>query len=718
MSNMPYPLNNFHVKESERRRPPRFPMQFNVPGTLVFVGNTALLALLSILIIGLGALLTTSGKISVSSEKRVSSTNVVQEALLSASDFGVFVHDSISSVITAPLNLRANVLSVGEAIPELSESVARSFYRFVSGLLDGSAPSARVTGNGDAEQVAGFKEAPIATSTDATEPIPALQQVTDTAASPERVVERFIERAPVISVSGISESELSARLQQMDNKYASKLAEITASGNQRIQETYHVISQTNKIDNLEGVTISGSTITNTTISGASTFSGTTGTFSGSLTVGGALVVTGSDISSVASDITFDTSTLVVDATNNRVGIGTTSPYAKLSVAGEVVGANFTATSTATSTFAGVLLASRIPQVAHSFSAWAVNAADAYPLTASLIVNPASASADTNLLALSIAGSAKFLVDAEGDVFANSVTAVGGTTLSTTTASTFSVENNTTLGDATTTDKTYFNSRIGTSLVPTVNNLLDLGDGANGLSWRTGFFATSVGIGTSSPFTTLSVAGIGSFDDYARASYFSATSTTATSTFAGGATFATGGGNVGVGTTSPWATLAVELGTAPGFVVGNEGSTTPAFYIAGVNGDGGVGVNTTGGAGRRLDVLDVANPQLRLSQSSTTASVYTDFQVAAATGDLTLSLYPSTSANDIFLVQPGGTIGANLWVCQGSACPSLTITNGGNVIAENAYYFGNGYKLDQVAGTTTEIGVYNTAGTAVIIFDEY
>jgi hypothetical protein len=36
----------------------------------------------------------------------------------------------------------------------------------------------------------------------------------------------------------------------------------------------------------------------------------------------------------------------------NIGIGTTSPYAKLSVAGSVVAASFVATTTATSTFAG------------------------------------------------------------------------------------------------------------------------------------------------------------------------------------------------------------------------------------------------------------------------------------------------------------------------------------------------------------------------------
>jgi len=46
------------------------------------------------------------------------------------------------------------------------------------------------------------------------------------------------------------------------------------------------------------------------------------------------------------------------------------------------------------------------------------------------------------------------------------------------------------------------------------------------------FAGAVGIGTTTPNWNLSVAGVGSFDNYARASYFTATSTTATSTFAG------------------------------------------------------------------------------------------------------------------------------------------------------------------------------------------
>jgi|GEM_PF-6325233 len=62
-------------------------------------------------------------------------------------------------------------------------------------------------------------------------------------------------------------------------------------------------------------------------------------FSGSdlLTVnsGGNLTLNANATSSIYSDVAFDTNTLYIDSINNRVGIGTTSPFAKLSVVGDI-----------------------------------------------------------------------------------------------------------------------------------------------------------------------------------------------------------------------------------------------------------------------------------------------------------------------------------------------------------------------------------------------
>ncbi|MCI0566013.1 hypothetical protein L0Y46_02325, partial [bacterium] len=58
---------------------------------------------------------------------------------------------------------------------------------------------------------------------------------------------------------------------------------------------------------------------------------------------------GTATTTLAGGLTVDTSDFVVDPDAGRVGIGTTSPYAALSVVGEIVGAYFTGTTTATST---------------------------------------------------------------------------------------------------------------------------------------------------------------------------------------------------------------------------------------------------------------------------------------------------------------------------------------------------------------------------------
>ncbi len=53
------------------------------------------------------------------------------------------------------------------------------------------------------------------------------------------------------------------------------------------------------------------------------------------------------------------------------------------------------------------------------------------------------------------------------------------------------------------------------------------------------------------------------------------------------------GLVGIGSSTPWGKLSVEMGTfATSFVVSNQGSSSPAFMVGGVNQNGAVGIGTT------------------------------------------------------------------------------------------------------------------------------
>ena len=161
--------------------------------------------------------------------------------------------------------------------------------------------------------------------------------------------------------------------------------------------------------------------------------------------------------------------------------------------------------------------------------------------------------------------------------------------------------------------------------------------------------------------------------------------------------------LGIGTSTPDSKLtvfnnaddsAIEFSSASGstykWTMGLDYSDAGKFKIASstalgtldrfvIDGNGYVGIGTSTPA-RRLDVADSGTniPQLRLSRES---NVYTDFSVAQTTGDLSLALY-GANADDISLFMPDGSTGANLWVCEGAACPSgISFTGGGNLFVE-------------------------------------
>ncbi|GAG54443.1 unnamed protein product, partial [marine sediment metagenome] len=112
-------------------------------------------------------------------------------------------------------------------------------------------------------------------------------------------------------------------------------------------------------------------------------------------------------------------------------------------AGSISATSIGATSigSVTATFSGTLNAqgqvilTHAPTKPHDWAiAWAPGVENTNADDASLYINPASAEADSNLLALAVADSVKVLIDAEGDVFANSLTTSGSVNVGETTIS--------------------------------------------------------------------------------------------------------------------------------------------------------------------------------------------------------------------------------------------------------------------------------------------
>ena len=267
--------------------------------------------------------------------------------------------------------------------------------------------------------------------------------------------------------------------------------------------------------------------------------------------------------------------LSVATSTGNFGIGTTSPYAKLSISGNGVFENyvyssyFTATSTTASTFP--YASTTALSVSGSFynSSLTSGSVPFIGTGGLLSQNNANLFWDNTNTRLGIGTTSPYAkLSVVGETVSSYFTAT------TTTASTFPYASTTALTVSGTNGLTLgslngpLHANNGAVSATTSIGVLYGGTGA--ITFGQGWLHSSGGTSALTASTSPTV------------NYLTATSTTATSTFAGGALFATGGGNVGIGTTSPWARLDLDQGGLRVFgnVVTDPASDTLTFFGVG------------------------------------------------------------------------------------------------------------------------------------------
>ncbi|MCK4473933.1 hypothetical protein KAU40_01580 [Candidatus Parcubacteria bacterium] len=173
-------------------------------------------------------------------------------------------------------------------------------------------------------------------------------------------------------------------------------------------------------------------------------------------------------------LTVGASALVIDSSGNMTTTGTISATGITTTsAGDIVAAG-------NLTVAGIQTFTKSPALPHTFSPWSIGVDNSNVSDASLFLNPSTTVSDANLFGIAVGDSVKFLIDAEGDVFANSLTTVGSVMMASTTVSALKVESSTILGDAGT-DTIETNARFISSLIPSIDDNYDLGTEA--LYWK-------------------------------------------------------------------------------------------------------------------------------------------------------------------------------------------------------------------------------------------
>ncbi|KKW21835.1 MAG: hypothetical protein UY62_C0017G0033, partial [Parcubacteria group bacterium GW2011_GWF2_50_9] len=285
---------------------------------------------------------------------------------------------------------------------------------------------------------------------------------------PAPVIESVIERQIVISPANIEQKlfDLQTRLATDIASLRSRTAEVqsaTQSNATYINNVYNTVAQTNNLDRVEDLTllnpkISFGTMTSTALSAVSgtftalsgnsltvdSLNGTTGALTGNLTVGGNATIAGNlDVygtvtpatisatssvsapyftatsttatSSFAGGLTVQTDKFVVESGSGNVGLGTTSPQARLALSGYADSANpllLISTSTPSATSTALIITSSGNFGLSTSSPTSRFAIEASTPTAAFLLNQTGTG---NLLTLEDSGTAVFSVVDGGNV---------------------------------------------------------------------------------------------------------------------------------------------------------------------------------------------------------------------------------------------------------------------------------------------------------------